>query len=192
MAAIFSRGRWVKQRLAYAHYTLPWPSGFNIRKTYHKTSLSLKPTRLIIAVISWWAPQRLKLPASGIVYSTVCSGTDQRKHQSSMSSAFVRGIHQSPVSWKMFPFDDIIMITKTSGRWLDSIAAETSAKFRSHWKTTSTSFKTIWEISIQLLMLYWHVPLTSKLDNSPSTDNTTGVLLVWFGNKVMWWLGTVR
>ena len=32
-----------------------------------------------------------------IVCSTVCSGADQRKHQSSASLAFVRGIHQRPV-----------------------------------------------------------------------------------------------
>ena len=29
-----------------------------------------------------------------IVYATVCSGTDQRKHQSSASLAFVQGIHR--------------------------------------------------------------------------------------------------
>ena len=53
-----------------------------------------------------------------IVYSTVYSDTDQRKHQSSASLAFVWGIHQgqvnSPHNWpvtrKMFPFDDVIMI----------------------------------------------------------------------------------
>ena len=28
-----------------------------------------------------------------VVYSTVCSGADQRKHQSSPSLAFVQGIH---------------------------------------------------------------------------------------------------
>ena len=33
-----------------------------------------------------------------IVYSTVYSDTDQRKHQSSASLAFVRGIHRSPVN----------------------------------------------------------------------------------------------
>ena len=52
-----------------------------------------------------------------IVYSTVYSGADQRKHQSSASLAFVLGIHQWPVNspqkWpvsrKMFPFDDVIM-----------------------------------------------------------------------------------
>ena len=52
-----------------------------------------------------------------IVYSTVYSGADQRKHQSSVPLAFVRGIHRWPVNspdkWpvtqKMFPFDDVIM-----------------------------------------------------------------------------------
>ena len=33
-----------------------------------------------------------------IVYSTVCSGTGQRKHQSSASLAYVRGIHRWPVN----------------------------------------------------------------------------------------------
>ena len=52
-----------------------------------------------------------------IVYSTVYSGADLRKHQSSASLAFVRGIQQGPVNsphkWpvtrKKFPFDDVIM-----------------------------------------------------------------------------------
>ena len=52
-----------------------------------------------------------------INYSTVCSGEDQRKHQSSTSLAFVRGIHwwsvnfphKRPVMRKMFPFYDVIM-----------------------------------------------------------------------------------
>ena len=33
-----------------------------------------------------------------IIYSTVYSGADQRKHQSSASLAFVRGIHRGPVN----------------------------------------------------------------------------------------------
>ena len=52
-----------------------------------------------------------------IVSSNVNSATDQSKHQSSASLAFVRGIHQSPVNslhkgpvtQKIFPFHDIIM-----------------------------------------------------------------------------------
>ena len=52
-----------------------------------------------------------------IVYSIVYSDTDQRKHLSSMSLAFEWGIHQWPVNsphkwpvtWIMFPFDDVII-----------------------------------------------------------------------------------
>ena len=56
-----------------------------------------------------------------IVYSTIYSDANQRKHQSSASLAFVRGIHRSagnspgtsphkwPVTRKMFPFEYVIM-----------------------------------------------------------------------------------
>ena len=62
------------------------------------------------------------------VYSTVHPGADQSKHQSPASLAFVRGIHRRPVNsphkWpvtrKMFPFDDVIMlwVDVTSVVWL--------------------------------------------------------------------------
>ena len=56
-----------------------------------------------------------------IVYSIVCSGADQRKHQSSASLAFVRGIqrwpvnspHKGPVTRKMFSFYDVVMQTSS-------------------------------------------------------------------------------
>ena len=58
-----------------------------------------------------------------IVYWTFCSGADERKHQSSASLAFVRGIHRSPVNSphkrpvtrNMFPFDDVIT------RWISQV-----------------------------------------------------------------------
>ena len=62
-----------------------------------------------------------------IVHSSVYSGADQRKHQSSASLAFVWGIHRGPVNSphkgpvtrNMFPFDDVIMgqIQWTSHAW---------------------------------------------------------------------------
>ena len=60
-----------------------------------------------------------------ILYSTVYSGADQRKHQSSALLAFVRGIHRwpvnsphkGPVTRKMFPFDDVIILV-----WIDNTA----------------------------------------------------------------------
>ena len=66
-----------------------------------------------------------------IVYSTVYSDADQRKHQSSASLAFVRGFHRGPVhsphkgpvTRKMFPFDDVIMI---SVHWLQVLMGHSS------------------------------------------------------------------
>ena len=65
-------------------------------------------------IISMMASQITSLT---MVYSSVYSGAHQRKHQST-SLDFVRGIHQwpvnsahkGPVTRKIFPFDDIIMI----------------------------------------------------------------------------------
>ena len=56
------------------------------------------------------------------VYSTVNSGADQTKHQSSASLAFARGIHRGLVNYlhkgpetrNMFPFDDVIMNIQAS------------------------------------------------------------------------------
>ena len=58
-----------------------------------------------------------QITSVSIVCATVGSGADQRKHQSSASRAFVRGIHRWPVNYphkgpvtrKMFLFDDVIM-----------------------------------------------------------------------------------
>ena len=52
-----------------------------------------------------------------IIYSTVYSYADQRKHQSSASLAFVRGVHRlpvnsphkGPVTRKVLPFNDVII-----------------------------------------------------------------------------------
>ena len=60
---------------------------------------------------------RLKSPASRLFTQPFIEGADQRKHQSSVSLAFVRGIHRGPmnsphkgpVTRKLFPFDKIIM-----------------------------------------------------------------------------------
>ena len=56
------------------------------------------------------------------VCSTVCSGADQRKHQSSASLAFVTGIHRwpevsphkGPITRKIFSFSGIIMFRNIS------------------------------------------------------------------------------
>ena len=58
-----------------------------------------------------------RITGTYIVCSIVGSGTDQGKHESSASLAFVRGshrwsvnsAHKRPVTRKMLPFDDVIM-----------------------------------------------------------------------------------
>ena len=78
-----------------------------------------------------------------IVCTTVCSGADQRKHQSSGSLAFVRGIHRrplnsphkGPVTRKMFPFNDVIM-------W--SNVADTLTHFGLSMLVSQESTRTAW------------------------------------------------
>ena len=61
-----------------------------------------------------------QITSVSILDLTVCSGPDQRNHQSSASLALVRGVHRwlvnsphkGPVTRKWFPFDDVIM-------WMD-------------------------------------------------------------------------
>ena len=65
-----------------------------------------------------------------VVYSIVYSGVNQRKHQSSASLAFVREIHRGPVNFphkwpvtrKMFPFDDVIMMMTTVGQCMPEVS----------------------------------------------------------------------
>ena len=64
------------------------------------------------------SPMASQISSFTTVYSTVYSSADQRKHQSSASPAFVRGIHRWPVNSphkgtvmrKMFPFDNVFMV----------------------------------------------------------------------------------
>ena len=78
---------------------------------YHMNFSHLHYSDVIMGAIEF---QITGLP---IVYSTVCSGADQGKHQSSAPLAFVRGIHwwpvnsphKGPVTRKMFPFGDVGM-----------------------------------------------------------------------------------
>ena len=70
-----------------------------------------------------------------IVCSIFYSDADQRKHQSSVSLAFVKGIHRGPVNsphkWpvtrKMFPFDDVIMVRKPAAHhWVAGLCSARS------------------------------------------------------------------
>ena len=90
-----SDGRWIPPKVPWFTY-----QGVIIMAHYDDVILGAMASQITILTI---------------VYSTVYS--DQRKHQSSASLAFVRGIHRGPVNsphkWpvtrKMSPFDDVIM-----------------------------------------------------------------------------------
>ena len=82
------------------------PGRTNSRKRQH----SLSHRHYNDVIMTTMASQITSL---AVIYSTVYSDADQRKHQSSASLAFVWGIHRDrPVTRKMLPFDDIIMITE--------------------------------------------------------------------------------
>ena len=78
---------------------------------------------LYLADWKWLHPIVILATKFGFVpdCSSVYSGAGQRKHQSSVSLAFVGGIHWWPVNfpkkgpemWKRFPFDDVIMLWKS-------------------------------------------------------------------------------
>ena len=78
-----------------------------------------------------------------IVYSAVDSGADQRKQQNSAALAFVWGLHwwpvNSPHKWpvtrKMFPFDDAIMIIESSFNYY---VVKLNQDLRSLTESTST------------------------------------------------------
>ena len=81
--------------------------------------ISIRLSRHIYCSAVIMSPMASQITSLTIVYSHFFfSGTDQRKHQSSASLAFVRGIHRwpvnsphkGPVKRTMFPFDDVIML----------------------------------------------------------------------------------
>ena len=82
-----------------------------------------------------------------IVYSTVCSGADQRKHQSSASLTFVRGIHRGWVNYphkgsvtrRMFPFEDVIMVctNSISNVWRQRDTLDICHKIHDRWTNTT-------------------------------------------------------
>ena len=112
-----------------------------------------------------------------IVSSTIYSGADQRKHQSSASLAFARGIHRWPVNsphkWpvtrKKFLFDDVIMLHLTYVReecqvW---IKWATGPSGRPRDKPVGWGEPVTLETWLRLAMGYLHV--VGRLTNGPQS-----------------------
>ena len=95
-------------------------------KTFYVVSIRLNHYNVVI--MSAMASQIISLT---IVYSTVYSGADYRKHKSSASLAFVRGIHRwpmnsphkGPVTRKMFH-----LMTSSCSRWTEPVQQQ-----QRHW-----------------------------------------------------------
>ena len=96
-----------------------WPLLLTWMKAWSLTVCMTFPPHLILTQLHYTdVIMSAVITSLTIVYSTVYSGTNQRKFQSSASLAFVLGIHRWPVNsqhkWpvtrKKFPFDDVIML----------------------------------------------------------------------------------
>ena len=77
---------------------------------YHLISIEYHCSDVIMSVMA------SQITDISIICSTVCSGVDQRRHQSSASLAFVRGIHRWPVdcSHKQYAAHDIRRVREVS------------------------------------------------------------------------------
>ena len=92
-----------------------------------------------------------------IVYSTVYSDADQRKHQSSASLAFVMGVHRWPVNFphkwpvtqKMVPFYDVINICESQK--IDSVILVGTNK-----STTKYMIYTIFTRALCIVLLQFY------------------------------------
>ena len=106
------------------HSRGPWPiKKFKWWQMWHRKSilriLCLHYSDIIMGAMA------SQITSLTIVNSTVYSGVDERKHQSSASLAIVWWIHQWPLNcphkWpvrrKVFPFEDVIMWFPVSNPW---------------------------------------------------------------------------
>ena len=103
-----------------------------------------------------------------IVYSTVYSEADQRKHQSSASLAFVWGIHRGPVNsphkWpvtpKMFPFDDVIVKNTPQLHTTDPLCcAKLPVGLRLKWPVIRCA------MSLYVISMVWCITIITETSN---------------------------
>ena len=136
-----------------------------------------------------------------IIYSIVYSGTDQRKHQSSASLAFVRGIHRWPVNFphkgpvtrKMLPFDDVIMSRlsarpSTGEHFVSTYIIYISIDcFNScyQWPPITCNFQVLWSRVLHSIIIFlrikWSAQVSLELMRSRFRGNhsCTCVIVAW-------------
>ena len=114
-----------------------WPSH---RRTFASTGINEHYSDVIMSAMA------SQITSVSIVYSSVCSGADHRKHQSSASRVFVRGIHRwpvnsphkGPVTRKVFPLMTSSWahrghLTSTNWLFIDSEKGFASVRQRGHY-----------------------------------------------------------
>ena len=110
-----------------------------------------------------------QITAVTIVYSIVCWGADKKKHQSSASLAFVRGIHRwpvnsphkGPVTRKMFPFDDVIM--KLTFFWWSELGCIPKRLFLTFFFLNLVGFNQLFVIPHDLLLMCCKVTVLERI-----------------------------
>ena len=113
-----------------------------------------------------------------IIYSSVYSGADQRKHQSSESLACGEFIHRwpgnspnkGPVTRKMFPFDDVIMGHTDNKSWQPNTWP---GKSRGCQQKGSCL---IWPVSSGTMWLRF----------TPMVMWAISIILIWYNEEVQW------
>ena len=145
-----------------------------------------------------------KITSLTIAYSTIYSDADQRKHQSSASLAFVRGIHRGlvnsphkwPVTRKMFPFDDVIMTLKTQ-RHVEIIILELTPwprKFKhTHSFVNTTDCKAFTNVIVHFCacMLSWSSEIRATIQMIHDTHHFIltvpwAVFSIHHSDRIMW------
>ena len=120
-----------------------------------------------------------------IVYSTICSG-DQRKHHSASlafwgESTGDRWIHKGPVTRKMFPFDDVIMMPQC--------VKATQLPEPSSWNNTAqNNLYLSWFV---IVIIRWHnpPPRDDIFYNGKKNNTSISISIMRPKNKgINWWL----
>ena len=105
----------LRDKLLVFFLDVPLVGGLGTRTVTTITWIQLEKSHYCDIIMSMMTSQITRV---SIVYSTVCSGAEQRKYQSSMTLALLIGNHwwlvdsphKGPVTQKMFPFSDVIML----------------------------------------------------------------------------------
>ena len=124
-----------------------------------------------------------------IVYSTVYSVADQRKQQSSASP--VNSPHKWPVTLKMFPFDDVIMISACH-----SNPSEKHFKLKPHEISHNLCLCItilLWKFAVSLpcSVEIFKTDLTTKIDVLDKGDLTRFEFKMILGRLILFVVGSV-